>query len=132
MTAHEITTFDSALRYLAQEERDKFNLWRPEPSGELYFVLRQRIRRQDIDVDEFTQDDIDEVLALIGWEYEVRRHDETGWVGIAMQNGTVGEPQDDGDWLHPDPDKVYATKIEASRGALIAAVRTWAESRENK
>ena len=61
-----------------------------------------------------TQDDIDEVLALIGWEYEIIRIGVVVWSANCLKTGSA----------HPiiSIPTVFDTKLEAAKAALIAVV----------
>jgi hypothetical protein len=136
-------TFERALKLLAEKEPEKFacDIY-SETSGAFYWdVVRDfdphHIRahfRRNCEIFEtnhgyihpihpwngfggFTQDDIDEILAAIGWEYEVVFIPEApGWTAEIWKRSSLDET----DRFLGQP--VVATKLEVAKAALIAVV----------
>ena len=117
-------TFEEALKRLAEREPKTF-YWGEGHRFKWHFGivdvatgLRVHTITQyhDGGVSEVTQDDIDEILAKIGWEYELNhKRDQktwTAWIWRTSDSGTLI-----GAYSRPS-----RTKIEAAKAALIAVV----------
>ncbi len=117
-------TFEEALKRLAEREPKTF-YWGEGHRFKWHFGivdvatgLRVHTITQyhDGGVSEVTQDDIDEILAKIGWEYEVNHtHDQrawTAWIWRVEDYITLN-----GRYTRPSP-----SKLEAAKSALLAVV----------
>jgi len=117
-------TFEQALERLAEKEPEKFRIQkRSEPWGdETYFetpyddIIEGEWNGDKLKNTGKTQDDIDEILALIGWEYEVFSTNRTDkwWRYETWQLGGAI-------WIE-QPKTMFPTKLEAAKAALIAVV----------
>jgi len=101
-------TFESALKRLAEKEPGKFKIGYPADFEVMEFEWGHGWLR----LYKFTQDDIDKILSLIGWNYEVRKSTQK-WYYIIY-----GED----DFLKFECEEDYPTKLEAAKAALIAVV----------
>ena len=97
-------TFENALRRLAEREPEKYKCFIWAMLGEGGEESNRR----------FTQDDIDEILAPIGWEYELHHYpaEEWGFWIWKIKN-------DYGDGIDGE---IYISKLEAAKAALVAVV----------
>ena len=118
-------TFERALRWLADNEPEKFRLdddqdcfhWKFK-DVELFQVLPKTC---------IGSDDLDEILSLIGWEYwHTRWADGFGYF-IEETNMPPLTNQ-----TRFRSDKCWRTKLEASKAAFIAAVTHYAEQKEGE
>lgn len=115
-------TFEEALKRLAEKEPGKFLYARNYKIaiGARFETISARSRRliRPRDGSEWVvvQDDIDAILAEIGWEYELNhKRDQktwTAWIWRTSDSGTLI-----GAYSRPS-----RTKIEAAKAALIAVV----------
>jgi len=116
--------FESALRLLAEKEPEKYQIWNRGSLGYEEFVVVGDDRVTPsviIRLDEyFTQDDIDAILAEIGWAYELSCLNRTDlwWVWAAWTAGGAIYLEDE----EAKQLESLASKSEASKAALIAVV----------
>ena len=106
-------TFEEALKRLAEKEPEKFKLW--NVSNTLCLQSNPDVEPY-LDGSDVTQDNIDAILAEIGWEYELNhKRDQqtwTAWIWRIRDSGTlIG--------VYSCPSR---TKLEAAKAALIAVV----------
>jgi len=113
-------TFEQALKWLAKRQPDRFWIYRETDSGreETYFRFGKptapgQLREIDDGIERFTQDDIDEILAEIGWAYELRWNPFIGkWRFVVWHPGQT------------ETEKIwFGTKLEAAKAALVAVVK---------
>jgi len=108
-------TFEEALKKLAEKEPEKFEVFSSHDGGEGWYLNYGNF---SCSRDDFTQDSIDEILALIGWEYEVTawtRSVEKAWTWTTYHLGDEYDPINENAEL-------YTTKLSAAKAALIAVV----------
>lgn len=107
-------TFAESLKTLAEKMPEKFELrgrW-----GIYIRDAKQKNKFRGFAMECIDQDALDEILAEIGWEYEVIRSNlvpTLGWEFFVRQR-----PEEEG-FSEPE---VFSTKLEAARAALIAVV----------
>ena len=112
-----IETFEDALRYLAEYEPDNFKFdgecfqWMPEG----FDRTRKVFCYYEID-----SDDLDEILALIDFEYQV------GWFAHGWQF-CVWHKDDRNNYMSRNrcSENYFPTKLEAAKAAFCAAIREW-------
>ena len=112
-------TLEAALKRLAEKEPKKFKLIAEDENLGLEYGTKADWRLVWFNQgDGLTQDDIDEILALIGWTYEV-------WTKPTMTTHTwkftiYNDLGSDVDWSKGT--SVYTSKLEAAKNALVAVV----------
>ena len=108
-------SFEDALKRLAEKWPEKFNF-----NADPLLRISDGIHQRHIAPAKITQDDLDEILALIGWEYEIHRTLD-GWFEYhhrVYTDGRLGANVGHfqlAAFAHP-------TKLEAAKAALIAVV----------
>ncbi len=131
-------TFEEALKLLAEKEPKRF-YWGEGRRFKWHFGivdaatgLRVHTITQyhDGGTSEITQDDIDAILAQIGWEYELTRWINLddflkdvpdGWFMIAGKLPLTPMKQYQS-VVSTEMEKTFPTKLEAAKAALIAVV----------
>lgn len=106
-------TFEEALKRLTEKEPEKFKLW--NVSNTLCLQSNPDVEPY-LDGSDATQDDIDAILAEIGWEYEVNHtHDQRAWTAWIWRI-------EDYVTLNGNYTRRRPSKLEAAKAALIAVV----------
>jgi hypothetical protein len=116
--------FEQALRDLEELFPQKYGMWNRESlGGEKEFVI---LGSQDklIPIFLITQDDIDSILAEIGWVYGIEPILKNGELKYFYSTHKIGSATSD------FADGEFDTKIEASRQALIEVVKLEKERRK--
>lgn len=123
-------SFEEALKLLAEKNPEKFRLEYggefPDGSNYLFYYKNKdglsngesiiHIVGEDSKSPlPITQDDIDEILALIGWEYTVGRNEEFNWDWTFELHQNLH-------YRYVEQSCGYPTKLEAAKQALIAIV----------
>jgi len=110
-------TFEQALKWLAEKWPEKFKIELFD-DGSVGAFGWMGCAHTGIFV--FTQDDIDDALAEIGWEYEVHpliEGHQTKWSPQIWKKGTAFEE------LNASPDEWFDSKLEAAKAALVAVIK---------
>jgi hypothetical protein len=105
-------TFPDALKMLAEIESEKFRF-----HGSEMRVFSWGEPGWAIEVEYLTQDDIDDILALVGWEYSVYRSQSYPSVWRITTNSINDSPSKRHHWCYE-----FSTKLDAARAALAAVV----------
>ena len=108
--------FEQALKRLAEKEPEKFKF---DGGRYLYKKVRAGYKYVLSVEGKITQDTIDEILALIGWEYWHQRWRD-GWGIFAERTDT---PPLTGDSIFlPDLAEPFLPKLDAAKAAIIAII----------
>jgi hypothetical protein len=123
--------FEQALRDLAELFPEKYGMWNRESlGGEKEFVI---LGSQDklIPIFLITQDDIDSILAEIGWVYTQRvlRSKFASQKHFTLEYRYYCLNVESGEYIWNE-DIFFDTKIESARQALIEVVRIEKEKRK--
>lgn len=119
-------TFEEALKRLAEKEPEKFRIQSFPYQGHTVSAFSYSIHGVSSeafwDGSGFSQDDIDAILAEIGWEYTLTIF-QSGlpheWAYDLYKARTIY----DGDRCEAgSDDELFPTKLEAAKNALIAVV----------
>lgn len=111
-----------ALKWLAENEPEKYCL----EYNVFYWGENAKSKNYGRYVDNVDQDDIDEILAGIGMEYEVRR------MGENWEWGAIVEPIDRTILWRVDTERIFPSKREAAQAALIAACQKKKKERDGR
>lgn len=115
-------TFESALMLLAEKRPEMFHFYPPIITGAFEDIFDWETNSSEITA--VTQDDLDEIAALLGWEYEVSRTD-------VLENCMVLVPEwffivykrDHKGVLPEERRRCFPAKLEAAKAALIAIIQ---------
>lgn len=116
-------TIEEALKLLADKEPERFFYYEARPGYSSSFG----VSRRDVQVTrgEASQDDIDTILAEIGFEFEIRfEGPHNGW-SFNYWNVTVKDMWINGiNSFAKQHIAVFPSKLDAAKAALIAVVET--------